>query len=189
MAVYEYSKGQHLGGFIGFRVCISFGHSYSFRQKYFSLKKLKYEDAKKQAEELEKKWQLEAIATKKVIRLTTKPRFSKPNTIFPGFRANIIVDKKNRGGVKKSYFRPVFVIQSPKKEKSDCHFPIIKFGFHAAYVKAMTYYAEVYSLSDQQKLSLIAKQPARTIFTGYLLQDLKKKGHKLTKKDLLEMLE
>ena len=191
MAVIEYKEYEHDGGFVGFRTVRTIGTEKDYRQKYFSLQDYTYTTAKRLAHELDEKWKREA---EKVIKSKAKDIY-KPRTkkdlhiIAEGFRAYIEVDKKIRAGELRTYYSPCFLVKVPGAGKGDLSFRPRKLGYQGAYVKAVKKYCEIHKLSSGDKLALLAKQPDKSLFTAHLLNKLRKRGYKLSKKALLEMLD
>jgi len=190
MAVIEYKEYEHDGGFVGFRTVRTIGTESDYRQKYFSLQDYSYTAAKRLAQELDKRWKLEAErhVKSKAKNIYKQRDKKKSHIIADGFRAYIEAHTKIRAGEPRTYFSPVFLIKIPGVGKGDLSFRIHKLGYQAAFVKAAKKYSEIHKLSPSNRLALIAKQPEITLFTEHLLKNLRKRGHKLSKQALLEIL-
>ncbi len=191
MAVIEYKAGEHGGGFVGFRVARTIGVESDYRQEYFSLSDYSRAEARRLANELEASWKQEAqdVIKSKRKNINTPRSKSDGHIIADGFRAGIGIERKVRSGVLRTYFVPCFWVKIPGVGKSNMTFRIRKYGFKSAYIKAATKYGEIHQLSTNDRLALIAREPEKELFTGSILRKLRKNGHKLTKKALLEMLE
>ncbi len=190
MSVKEYKQFDHGGGFVGFRVSRTIGSNSDYRQAYFSTNKYRLREAKKMAYELDRKWEAEANEIKaKARREFRKKKGAGKHIITDGLRAYISVDKKIRASEARTYFCPCFMVKKPGQGQADITFRIQKHGFHGAYVKAAREYCRIHGLSKNENLSLIALMPDRSLFTDYLLRNLRKRGHKLSKKALLEKLD
>ena len=191
MAVIEYKEYEHDGGFVGFRAVRTIGKESDYRQKYFSLQDYTHEQAKKLAYEQDEKWKKEAAEVVKArAKDIYKVRTKKDLHIFAeGFRAYIETDKKFRAGEIRTYYSPCYMVKIPGAGKSDITFRIRKHGFEGAYKEAVKKYCEIHHLSRKDKSALLKKQPDKTLFTDNLLGRLRKRGHKLSKKVLTEILE
>ncbi|MEQ9021260.1 MAG: hypothetical protein RLN82_00690, partial [Pseudomonadales bacterium] len=62
-------------------------------------------------------------------------------------------------------------------------------GFSGAWSKAVNYFVESRGLNGNEALSLLARKPDKSVFTGILLQKTQSRGHKLTPKRLKDMLD
>ena len=191
MAVIEYKEGEHGGGFIGFRVARTIGTASDYRQEYFSLSDYPRAEARSLANELEDVWKQEA---REVLQSKTRNIYmSRPKAgvhiIADGFRASIGIERKVRGGELRTYFVPCFLVKMPGYGKSNITYRIRKLGYKSAYVKAAKKYGDIHNLSTNDRLALIAKEPNKGVFTDYLLKKIRGNGHKLSKKDLLSMLD
>jgi len=189
MSVIEYKINEHAGGFVGFRAERTIGIESDRRCLYFSLNEYNHSEAKKLALECDNKWKAEANLFKKENKLSKKRRNANPNVIVDGFRAYIDVQKKKRAGKIKCYFSPVFLVKHPGHGKPSISFRINKYGYRGAFMAALKKYSEIHGLTNDQKLSVLAKIPDRSLFYGYLLKNLRDRGHVLTKNTLSKVLD
>jgi len=191
MAVIEYKEYEHDGGFVGFRTVRTIGKEADYRQKYFSLQDYSYNEAKELAYELDAKWKREA---EKVVKAKAKDIY-KPRTkkdlhiIAEGFRAFIETDRKFRAGEYKTYYTPCFMVKKPGAGLGDITFRIRRYGYEEAYNEAVKKYCQIHKISRKDKAALLEKMPEKSLFTTHLLNRLRRNGHKLTKKSVLELLE
>lgn len=188
MSVIEYRDGDHGAGFIGFRVATTLGKDGEYRQKYFSIKKMPYDDAKREAESLDRRWREEAKKRMSEYRLSSRRKGLGSGSIVEGLRAYIHIEKKTRGSVTRSYLVPCFYVSDRESGKSDKCYRTNQ-GYRKAYVGAVKKYVEIHNLNPQQHLALISRLPDRTLFTDILLKEARGRGHKIKKKDLLSKLE
>lgn len=181
MAVIEYKQGSHPQGLIGFRVARTLG-SDKERKEYFFSTSVYGADAEQLAKE--KDAELAEIAKRNRAKNALK---RKSNYQFAtGFCAKILVERKTRGGELRTYFSPAFSVSHNGVEKA---FRIPKWGYHAAWSKAVSYFVDTRKLDGNESLSLIARKPEMSVFTGLLLTRLRARGHKLSKRALLDLLE
>lgn len=187
MAVLEYKEGEHAAGFIGFRVATTLGSNDTYKQAYFSTKQMSHTKAKKLAFAQDKAWREEA---ERAIRekLMSKKANSGPGVIVAGLRAGIAISNKHRGDKLYIHFRPIFYVKKPGYGKGEINFPIISLGFSNAYSEAVKAYAKIHSLSKREIEFVSSLEPGTDLFTGPLLKGLRKKGYKLSKRDLLSKL-
>lgn len=181
MAVIEYKKGEHPQGLIGYRVARTLG-SDSQRKEYFFSTSVHGSKAEELARAKDR--ELAELAQKNR-RLNSLKRKS-PYQFATGFCAKILVERKVRGGETRTYFCPAFCVSHDGRDKA---FRIPKLGFSGAWGKAVNYFAESRGLNGNEALSLLARKPDKSVFTGTLLQKTQSRGHKLTPKRLKDMLD
>lgn len=181
MAVIEYKEGEHPQGLIGFRVARTLG-SDSARKEFFFSSSVYGKDAARLARE--KDAELAEIAKQNRAKNALKRKSA--YQFATGFCAKILVERKPRGGELRTYFSPAFSVTHKGVEKA---FRIPKWGFHTAWSKAVSYYVESRQLDGNESLSLLARKPEMNLFTGPLLKRTRSRGHKLTKKMLVKLLE
>ncbi len=180
MAVIEYKKGEHPQGLIGFRVARTLG-SNDQRKEFFFSKSVYGDDASRLAHE--KDSDLEKIAIQNRAKNALKQR--SPHQFATGFCAKILIEKKVRGGELRTYYSPAFSVTYKGTEKA---FRIPKWGFNTAWSKAVSHYAESRQLDGNESLSLLARKPEMSIFTGVLIKRVRAHGHQITKKQLMNLL-
>lgn len=181
MAVIEYKKGEHPQGLIGFRVARTLG-SDSARKEFFFSTSVYGEEAARLASE--KDTELAEIAKKNRAKNALKRKSA--YQFATGFCAKILIEKKVRGGELRTYFSPAFSVTHKGVEKA---FRIPKWGFHTAWSKAVSYYVESRQLDGNESLSLLARKPEMSLFTGTLLKRAKARGHQLTKRMLVDLIQ
>ena len=181
MAVIEYKKGEHPQGLIGFRVARTLGSDSARKEFFFSTSvygdaaaNLAYEKDAELAEIAKQNRAKNALKRKSAYQFAT------------GFCAKILIEKKVRGGELRTYFSPAFSVTHKGVEKA---FRIPKWGFHAAWSKAVSYYVESRQLDGNESLSLLARKPEVSLFTGTLLKRVRARGHKLTKRMLVDLIQ
>lgn len=181
MTVIEYKEGDHPQGLVGFRVARTLG-SDKKRKEYFFSSSVYGKDARRLAEK--KDAELAEIAKENRAKNALK---RKSNYQFAtGFCAKILVERKRRGGELRTYFSPAFAVSHQGVEKA---FRIPKWGYQGAWTRAVGYFVDTRGLDGNESLSLLARRPEMSIFTNALLTRLRARGHKLSKRNLLEMLE
>lgn len=191
MAVIEYKAGQHPLGLVGFRVACTLGSDKRRRERFISIKSRGYDKAKQKAEQLNREFQQEAEEYKRQQRHKSRSKRAIENKaiIVDGLRANIHVAIDKRCAKPTTRFTPCFLVTTPKRGTADTIIRISKHGYQNAYIKAVMLFCERYDVPEENALSLMAKIPNRDIFTGFLLKRVKSNGHKLTRKQLLAMLD
>jgi len=181
MAVIEYKEGEHPQGLIGFRVARTLG-SDSLRKEFFFSTSTYGDKAKSLA--YEKDQELKKIA--KVNRRNNALKRKSNHQFATGFCAKVLVERKKRGGEIRTYFCPAFCVSYQGKDKA---FRIPKWGYQLAWSKAVGFFVESRELDGNEALSLLARKPEKTIFTGVLLKRTKQRGHKITAKKMHDMLD
>lgn len=181
MAVIEYKEGEHPQGLIGFRVARTLGSDKKRKEYFFSISV--YGEA---AEGLARQRDAELAEIAKNNRAKNALKRKSSYQFATGFCAKILVERKVRGGELRTYFSPAFSVTHNGVEKA---FRIPKWGYNAAWSKAVNYFAETRNLDGNESLSLLARKPEKSLFTGALLSRARARGHKLTKRLLLEALE
>lgn len=181
MAVIEYKQGDHPQGLIGFRVARTLG-SDKERKEFFFSRSVYGDKAHELA--LQKDQELKELAQQNKRQNALK---RKSNYQFAtGFCAKILVERKTRGGELRTYFCPAFCVSHEGKDRA---FRIPKWGYAGAWSKAVSFFAETRHLDGNEALSLLARKPEKSIFSGRLLKRVTERGHKLTAKKLREMLD
>lgn len=181
MAVIEYKEGQHPQGLIGFRVARTLGSDKKRKEYFFSISVYG-----KDSENLARQKDAELAEIAKQNRAKNALKRKSAYQFATGFCAKILVERKTRGGELRTYFSPAFSVTHNGVEKA---FRIPKWGFHTAWSKAVSYYSETRNLDGNESLSLLARKPEISLFTGTLLTKARARGHKLTKRALMEALE
>jgi len=181
MAVIEYKEGEHPQGLVGFRVARTLG-SDSHRKEYFFSTSTYGDKAKELA--YDKDRELAEIA--KVNRRNNSLKRKSNYQFATGFCAKILVERKTRGGELRTYFCPAFCVSHEGKDKA---FRIPKWGYQLAWSKAVSFFVESRELDGNEALSLLARKPDKSIFTGTLLKRTNQRGHKITSKRMKEMLD
>lgn len=191
MTVIKYDGMKHGGGFQGYRVVRTIGSEADYRQRYFSYRYYGYKDAKKLAYSLDEKWKKEAARTirrERVSHICQYGENPRPNIIVVGFRADIEVSQKEGLYEWKTYFTPGFYVQNPGYGKSAAFFRIRKLGYQQAFEKAAEKYRQIHRLPPRSFRSLLEKVPDQAVFVQYLLRKVRRNGHKLSKKALIQAL-
>ena len=181
MAVIEYKDGEHPQGLVGFRVARTLG-SDKKRKEFFFSTSVYGEEASVLAKA--KDTELARIAKENKAKNALKRK--SPYQFATGFCAKILVERKVRGGELRTYFSPAFCVTKDGVEKA---FRIPKWGYHNAWTKAVNHFAETRSLDGNEALSLLARKPDLSLFTRILLAKTVERGHDLSKKQLLELLQ
>jgi hypothetical protein len=181
MAVIEYKQGEHPQGLIGFRVARTLG-SDSQRKEFFFSTSVHGSKAKELA--YAKDSELAELAKKN--RHTNALKRKSPYQFATGFCAKILVERKVRGGETRTYFCPAFCVSHNGRDKA---FRIPKLGFSGAWAKAVNYFSETRDLNGNEALSLLARKPEKSVFTGSLLKKTQSRGHNLSSRRLKEMLD
>lgn len=176
MAIIEYLKDEHPGGFIGLRVATTLGTHTLYRQIYLSYSDYSPSRARTIAKRINSRWREEA---EERIRLgwisDDKPRRS-PKTLATGLRCHLIFEYKQRAGRTKQYVSPSFVVDGYPRSKNRSP---TAFRFNAsrsisldeAYHKAVRHYASLRGLDDDQQAYLLAKKPAPAIFVQMAISE------------------
>lgn len=180
MTVIEYKEGEHPQGLVGFRVARTLG-SDNLRKEFFYSTSTYGDRAKELAYAKDK--ELEEIA--KVNRRNNALKRKSNHQFATGFCAKILVERKKRGGELRTYFCPAFCVSHQGKDKA---FRIPKWGYQLAWSKAVSFFVESRGLDGNEALSLLARKPEKSIFTGVLLKRTKRRGHAITAKKIQEML-
>lgn len=180
MAVIEYKEGEHPQGLIGYRVARTLGSDKVRKEFFFSISV--YGD-KAQQLAIEKDSELAQIALQN--RRSNSLKRKSNYQFATGFCAKILVERKARGGELRTYFCPSFCVSHNGKDRT---FRIPKWGYSGAWSKAVSFFAETRNLDGNEALSLLARKPEKSVFTGVLLKRVIQRGHKLTAKKLREML-
>lgn len=181
MAVIEYKEGDHPQGLIGFRVARTLGSDKHRKEYFFSTSVYGSEAA-----ELARVKDAELAEIAKQNRAKNALKRKSPYQFATGFCAKILVERKVRGGEMRTYFSPAFCVTHNGAEKA---FRISKWGFNTAWSKAVSYFVETRGLDGNESLSLLARKPDLKLFTGTLLNRTRSRGHKLSKRQLLDLLE
>lgn len=169
MGIIEYKEGEHRANFIGLRVTVNVGGDY--RQKYFNFKKAETDDdikkLRKAAGDINTQWNMERtlIQSKKYIDSREKRRTSSAFTTgVSGVKMKFSYTIKHRGGKKKKYYTPYFVISgSQEGVRFNKTINIIRFGFDMAWFKAISYYADQKGIANYSHL-LERKPPVEQFF-------------------------
>lgn len=181
MTVIQYKEGDHPQGLVGFRVARTLG-SDKKRKEYFFSASVYGEKARQLAEQKDAELAELAKANRAKNALKRKSNYQ----FATGFCAKILVERKQRGGELRTYFSPAFAVSHQGVEKA---FRIPKWGYQGAWTRAVGYFVDTRQLDGNESLSLLARRPEMSVFTSSLLSRLRSRGHKLSKKDLIEMLE
>lgn len=188
MAVIFYDEGEHAAGFIGFRVATTIGSDDEYRQKYYSLNNYSYAAAEKLAHAQDAIWRAEAEEINRFNKLHQRKKHWGKNIIVEGLRAYIGVESKVRKGEKKWYFYPIFLVTKPGYGKGDISYRTSVHGYKKAYQLAVTEYCRIHDLKTADRKRLLEMIPCETIFSEYLLEKVKERGHKICKPALLDKL-
>lgn len=181
MAVIEYKEGEHPQGLVGFRVARTLGSDKNRKEFFFSLS-IHGEKAQTLAAQKDQELKLLAEKNKRSNALKSKSNYQ----FATGFCAKILIERKTRGGELRTYFCPAFCVSNQGKDRA---FRVSKWGYAGAWSKAVAFFAETRNLDGNEALSLLARKPEKTVFTGRLLKRVTERGHKLTARKLKEMLE
>ncbi len=188
MTVIFYDDGEHNAGFVGFRAVRTVGRDNDYRQAYFSLNIYSYAEAHKLAHALDRKWEAEAAKVKLADRVRKRRASAGPNIIATGFRATILVENKIRGGVKRTYFAPSFVVGNPGYGKGETVYRVSNLGYEKSFNLALAKYCEIHNLPDTDYSDLLEQMPCETIFSEYLLGLLHDRGYSISRDEVLEKL-
>ncbi|MBN4063739.1 hypothetical protein JYT79_03050 [Cardiobacterium sp. AH-315-I02] len=189
MTVLEYKINDHPGGFVGFRVARTIGEEKNYKQKYFSAKKHGYANAKILANDQDSQWLMQAEKVRFQSKRNTSRKNRNINIIVDGLRAYISTENRIRDGKKKTYFTPCFLVKKIGAGQPSIMFRTNKHGYKKAYILAVKKLAEIQDLPATKALSIMAAMPDKKIFTGYLLDNIRKRDHTLSKKELLSKLQ
>lgn len=181
MAIIEYKEGEHPQGLIGFRVARTLG-SDANRKEFFFSTSVHGDKAYQLAKEKEQELAAIALDNRRKNALKRKSNYQ----FATGFCAKILVERKTRGGELRTYFCPAFCVSYDGKDRA---FRIPKWSYAGAWAKAVSFFVETRDLDGNEALSLLARKPDKSIFTGNLLKRVTRRGHKLTGKKLKEMLD
>ncbi len=175
MAFFFYGKGDHPGGFVGYRVATTLGVATEYRQSYFSLVQYSPREAKRHAQTLDKKWRADADAVKRDGLLERKRPYSGPGVIVMGLRAYIKVERGRKAHYG-TYVTPSFVVGIPGHGKGQHSFATTKLGFDCAYDAAVDCFCRLHCLSATDRDYLLSLKPSRELFTDTLRLELLKRG-------------
>ncbi len=145
MSIREYLEGEHKAGFIGLRVVVNISGTY--KQKYYSFKKLSEEQITKkraEAESINNEWNMQrklAVFKNNKDSKERRRTSSAFKTGVSGIKLKFIVN--NKANNPKKYYTPVFVVDGSEKSVKFCtHMNILTLGYDMAWIKAVEYYAE-----------------------------------------------
>jgi len=181
MAVIEYKQGEHPQGLVGFRVARTLGSDKDRKEFFFSIS-IHGDRAHQLAEEKDQELAKIALGNRRQNSLKRKSNYQ----FATGFCAKILVERKTRGGELRTYFCPAFCVSHNGKDRA---FRIPKWSYQGAWAKAVSFFVETRELDGNEALSLLARKPEKSVFTGALLKRVTQRGHKLTSKKLKEMLD
>lgn len=181
MAVIEYKEGEHPQGLVGFRVARTLGSDKTRKEYFFSIS-VYGSNARSLAEAKDAELAEIADENRRSNALKRKSNYQ----FATGFCAKILVERKTRGGELRTYFCPAFCVSHEGKDRA---FRIPKWSYAGAWSKAVSFFAETRRLDGNEALSLLARKPEKSVFTGTLLKRITQRGHKLTAKKLKEMLD
>lgn len=88
----------------------------------------------------------------------------------------------------KVYFSPDFIVSTPGYGNGAKVFRIKKLGYEKAWNNAVVHYCKLHGYDADTRQNLLDSCPDISIFTGPLLKNLRKRGYKLSKKELDQML-
>ncbi len=150
MSIYEYKKGDHKAGFIGWRVAVLVGDKYC--QKYFNIRKVTNEEElnaiEKEAKSLDAKWNFERKLISDQKKLECKEKRSHASSIYnTGISGIKMKFGASGGGVRgkkgRKYYTPFFLVSGSTNNKRFIkNFNIITNGYDWAWMKAVKYYAD-----------------------------------------------
>jgi len=172
MPIYDHTQTPHPSGFRGFRVTRYFASEKKNRQKWLGISGKEVSEVKLVAEKLLAEWEFEAMLEKSQrdrLKLE-RPQNSAYVTGVSGIKMKFVRHRKRREsrakkpkpGRKKIYtsiiYTPYFVVSgSIKGKKYIRKFNIKTQGFDLAWMKAVTYLAEVKDIKHYSHL--LAKKP------------------------------
>lgn len=169
MAVIEYLEGQHPAGYVGLRVVTTLGSNDEYRQAYFSYSDYLPSKARQLADALHEIWREQARAQRQDDWLGRPVSRAGIGWLASGFRADIVRQRKVRGGELRMYYAPVFMVdrwppQGPGGHRS---FRVnVQTGksldevFHAA----VSHYVAIRQLGGEEHAELLSRQPPAQLF-------------------------
>ena len=178
MSVYYYKHGEHPAGFVGFRVATSVGGKY--RQRYFSLNRYEYHEAKRLAYELDRKWKkdIEFEQHKKAVSPVAKRRVS--NAIADGFLLQVIRVKKFREGRWKRHYSFYFSVSTKGYKCSRARIGFSKQqSYYQARRRAFEAYCKLRGLSPLEAKVLKRYLPTKKRAVEILYEIAKKRGYEI----------
>lgn len=169
MAVIEYLEGDHPGGFIGIRAVTTLGSCDQYRQAYFPYRDYSPPLAQALADKLNEQWRQQAAAHRSATWLTKRPARAGLGWLATGLRADLLRENKIRGGERRMYFAPAFVVDR-RKDLQDV--PRREFRVNVpdgktledAFNAAVSHYACVRRLTIGEQAELLSRQPLPDIF-------------------------
>ena len=188
MPIYKYEEGEHGSGFIGLRVAVMVNNE--LKQKYFSflvrgknISAAQEEHIKKQALELDERWQFsKRAAQEKRLNQAKEHKSSVYATGVRGIRMKFIIEKKIRAGERRTYFTPKFIVTGSNDNiKFGKNFNILTQGYNNAWTNAVLYYAMNKNLTNPD--ALLERVPPVEKFM-IIIKYMNKLGYKVPKKRL-----
>lgn len=169
MAVIEYAEGDHASGFVGLRVVTTLGLNTEYRQVYLSYRDYSTEKARALAEALNAQWREQADIQIRHNWLSRPSKRSGQGWLASGLRADLLRENKVRGGQKKMYFAPAFVVDGwPRQSKKPSRFFRINVekgrSVDQAYQAAIDQYATLRKLAAEEQAALLSRQPPAQLF-------------------------
>lgn len=179
---YDGVKNIHPQGLVGYRVARTLGSDKERKENFFSHSVYGQERARQLAEA--KELELRAIAEKN--RKANRLKRKGPLNIATGLRAIIKLERKNRGGEKRTYFTPAFEVTLPDGKYKV--FRTQKYGYEDAWRLAVDFYSETYGLTQPDQEKLLKRRPGKCVFLEDLRLHVRAKGHRITKPQIMEKL-
>jgi hypothetical protein len=178
MAVKEYKKGEHSGGFVGLRVYRSVGGTKSTRQRYFSYNAYTPMVAHLIAHSLDCAWADEAEELRKHNRLMSSRG---PDEIARGFTLKILRKVCGRSGT--ITYTPCFMVSVPNIRARRKTFSVSG-GYVKAYIAAVKIYVKQHDLKFSQSEELYRRRPDPSVFTDVVLPKMVDRGWAIQRSDI-----
>lgn len=188
MAVIEYRKGDHPGGFIGFRVTRTVGVTNDWRQAYFGLSDFSHPTAYRLAHELHARWEAEAEQVRKQNRVLNRGPFRRGETsVACGLTIHAGVERKWRAGERRAY--PVFGFAVRRGRGVGAQvFRISTQGYDGAWDAAVSAYVKRHELDAEETALLRRQKPSPKQFAAVAVRRLEHQGLVLALDDVLDRL-
>lgn len=172
MAVRKYLPGEHPGGFIGYRVTITYNWNHLRDERYFSANKLGWADAETQAHATHNKLYEIAQQIHRDDLIYRKQSGIGPHVFAPGFRANLQI--RNKRGIKT--YSPQFIVDTAyrTKRRSPTPFYVTGDDIATAYREAVDEYVRINRISAEDAAVLMAREPTMALFNQYLVPRIKR---------------
>ena len=178
MAIIEYRRGEHPGGFVGYRLVVSKGQAGDVVQRYFSTLRQPNQEALRRARYWESRYQKQVYRKKyqRVLSPELALKSRDPGRVVPGLRAILRVLHRQAGPV----LNPAFVVRRyVGKSQGGYHcFPVCMYGYAEAWELAVDQYLrEVGGEAEFSRSQLLRARPLPELFTGPLATSRRQSGY------------